>query len=145
MSNILELVEEEKMDVIKTISKQAELTTKKLKKYIFIDAEDIANDIQNAIVKFGIPESIIPKIYFYQEYIDVDFYDKTKTYEDIIKFDGSFLSYNGNHIKYNNELVFGTIRAIVRYEASIPNDIKDLLRACDKIQDVSTIQATVMC
>jgi len=145
MSAIFDLLVEEKHSAVAGITDQIRRENDKLAFVSSMDVDSVEANILEAIKYFELPADIQPSIYIYSDDVDVDFYLKDVSYDDVLQHNEACLSYNGNYLHAELKTTIGIVDATVHLEAKIPEDVDSILRACNKIQDVASTQKTAMC
>ncbi len=108
-----------------------------------IDNELVINIINNIEDVFSAHHKSQINIYEKEVYIS---FTISAEYDEVISHNSAILNYNGNWIKSRAYLNFeGGVSANIAIESRVPEEIKDILKACNKIQEVTTVETTVMC
>lgn len=147
MSTLIELVLQEKNDSLESFENRITAAAERMVWVSKLDPAWVEECVGTARFELGIPDDVEPNLYMMNDRIDVDFTMRSRKceYENLIEHDEASLSWNGNYIKVVKEMEFQGVKVSLEMEAIIPDDVKDTLIACKKIQDIVSTNQTAMC
>jgi hypothetical protein len=103
-----------------------------------------AKTINDFMFDNGVDKDDEPSIYIGAEYLEVCFYLRT-SYDNIIGNNDAQLSHNANWVSVELEEIINEIKFSVSYEIRVPEDVKELLVACEKLVTTSVPQTSMIC